>query len=160
MLVLRLILTASAVALLVHITSAAHAADAPGVARGRYLVKTAGCNDCHTAGYAASGGKVPEAQWLTGDSLGWRGGWGTTYPRNLRRFMAGLTEDQWVHVARTAQFRPPMPWFALRDMDDGDLRSIYRFVRTLRPLGDQAPEYLPPGVAPKGPVIAFPDGAQ
>ena len=40
------------------------------LARGRYLVMTSGCNDCHTAGYGPSGGKVPEAQWLTGDSLG------------------------------------------------------------------------------------------
>ena len=32
------------------------------VQRGRYLVKIAGCNDCHTPGYAMSGGKVPEAQ--------------------------------------------------------------------------------------------------
>ena len=45
----------------------------PQVERGRYLVRITGCNDCHTAGYAPSGGKVPEAQWLTGDALGWRG---------------------------------------------------------------------------------------
>ena len=32
----------------------------------------------HTAGYAASDGAVPEADWLTGDALGWRGPWGTT----------------------------------------------------------------------------------
>lgn len=34
-------------------------------ALGRYLVKTTGCNDCHTPGYAPSAGAVPEAQWLT-----------------------------------------------------------------------------------------------
>lgn len=45
------------------------------VERGRYLVKIAGCNDCHTAGYAISAGKVDEKQWLTGDALGWRGPW-------------------------------------------------------------------------------------
>ena len=27
---------------------------------------------------------MPEAQWLTGDSLGWRGPWGTTYPECLK----------------------------------------------------------------------------
>jgi len=55
--------------------------------RGRYLVKIAGCNDCHTAGYAETAGKVPEKQWLTGDQLGWRGPWGTTYAANLRLYM-------------------------------------------------------------------------
>src|SRR5215212_12212744 len=60
------------------------------VERGRYLVKVAGCNDCHTAGYAMAGGKVPESQWLMGDHLGWRGPWGTTYAVNLRRYMQPL----------------------------------------------------------------------
>src|SRR5882672_998171 len=47
--------------------------------RGSYLAVIAGCNDCHTPGYAESGGKVPESQWLTGTLLGWSGPWGTTY---------------------------------------------------------------------------------
>ena len=44
---------------------------------GRYLVKIAGCNDCHTPGYTMRDGNVPVSQWLLGDKLGWRGGWGT-----------------------------------------------------------------------------------
>ena len=44
--------------------------------RGRYLVVTAGCNDCHTPGYPQAGGKIDEKLWLTGDKLGWRGPWG------------------------------------------------------------------------------------
>lgn len=131
-------------------------ADAKWIERGRYLVKIAGCNDCHTTGYAQTGGNVPEKAWLTGDQLGWRGPWGTTYPRNLRIFMTGLSEDQWVRVAHTTQFRPPMPWFALRDMTDPDLRAIYRFVQYLGPGGEQAPAYLPPDREPDGPVISFP----
>src|SRR5262245_33528136 len=43
--------------------------------RGRYLVKITGCNDCHTPGYAQTGGKIPEKDWLTGSSLGFRGPW-------------------------------------------------------------------------------------
>ena len=42
----------------------------PLVARGKYVVTIAGCNDCHTANYAASDGKVPEKDWLQGDVLG------------------------------------------------------------------------------------------
>src|SRR5687768_14298178 len=64
----------------------------PAIERGRYLVKTAGCNDCHTPGYAQSAGQVPEAQWMTGDALGYQGPWGTTYPINVRLFMQSLTE--------------------------------------------------------------------
>lgn len=130
--------------------------DARSIDRGRYVARIAGCNDCHTAGYAESGGNVPEKDWLKGDQLGWRGPWGTTYPRNLRMFMSGLTEDQWVHTAQTVRLRPPMPWFALRDMSESDLRALYRFVRQLGPLGEQAPEYVPPDREPLGPVVQFP----
>ena len=83
---------------------------------GRYLVKIAGCNDCHTSGYAQTGGRVPEKQWLTGTQVGWRGPWGTTYPTNLRLFLQSLSEEQWVKMAKTAEFRTPMPWFALYEM--------------------------------------------
>jgi len=107
------------------------AVDQQSIDRGRYLVKIAGCNDCHTPGYAQAAGEVPESQWLTGDPLGWRGPWGTTYAANLRRYMQTLSEDQWVKVAKTVEFRPPMPWFALRDMTTQDLRAIYRFTKHL-----------------------------
>ena len=30
------------------------------VARGRYLLKTSGCNDCHTHGYLQPEGNIPE----------------------------------------------------------------------------------------------------
>lgn len=126
------------------------------VERGRYLVRIAGCNDCHTPGYAERGGEVPEAAWLRGDRLGWRGPWGTTYPINLRLYMSGMTEAQWLATARAVRSRPPMPWFALRDMTDDDLRAIYRFVRSLGPAGGPAPAYLPPGQTPSGPYVQFP----
>ena len=131
-------------------------ADAKSVERGRYLVKIGGCNDCHTPGYVQSGGKVPEKQWLTGDQLGWRGPWGTTYPSNLRLFMSKITEAQWVTTAKTAQYRPPMPWFTLHDMTEQDLRAIYRFTRSLGTAGEPAPAFVPPGQEPKGPFVQFP----
>ena len=128
----------------------------PQVERGRYLVKIGGCNDCHTAGYAPSGGKVPEAQWLTGDALGWRGPWGTTYATNLRLYMQDLSEDQWVEKAKALSARPPMPWFNVRDMSAGDLRAMYRYIRHLGPAGKPAPAFLPPGETPQGPYVQFP----
>jgi mono/diheme cytochrome c family protein len=123
---------------------------------GRYFVKISGCNDCHTPGYAEAGGKIPERDWLTGDSIGWRGPWGTTYASNLRLYMQYFSEDQWVTIAHTARFRPPMPWFALHDMTEQDLRAIYRFIRNMGPAGKPAPAYLPPEKEPQGPYILFP----
>ena len=128
----------------------------PQVNRGRYLIKIGGCNDCHTPNYPASGGKVPEAQWLTGDALGWNGPWGTTYATNLRLYMQDLTEEQWVKKGRTLQARPPMPWFNVQAMSASDLRAMYRYVKSLGPAGKPAPDYLPPDKAPTGPVVRFP----
>jgi len=125
------------------------------VDHGRYIVRITGCNDCHTPGYAQAGGAMDEKLWLTGDSVGWQGAWGTTYPANLRLYINALTEAQWLEVAHTFQTRPPMPWFNLHAMSDEDLKAIYWFVRTLGPAGEPAPAYLPPGVEAKTPVVKF-----
>jgi hypothetical protein len=129
---------------------------AESIARGRYIARIGGCNDCHTQGYAESGGKVPETKWLLGNAVGYRGDWGTTYAANLRNYIHGLTEDQWVTAAHSAQLRPPMPWFTLRAMNEPDLRAFYRFVKYLGPAGTAAPAYEPPGKAPRGPAVEFP----
>jgi mono/diheme cytochrome c family protein len=124
--------------------------------RGRYLIKIAGCNDCHTAGYADAAGEIPEQDWLTGDTIGWRGPWGTTYATNLRLYMQHLSEEQWIQVSRAVEFRPPMPWFVLREMTEQDLRAVYRFIRNLGPAGELAPSYIPPDQEPPKPYILFP----
>ena len=126
------------------------------VALGRYLVQTAGCNDCHTPGYGQNNGKVPEKDWLVGDALGWKGPWGTTYATNLRTMLNGMTEAQWLQKARTMEPRPPMPWFNVRAMSDTDLKAMYAYVKSLGPAGQPAPAYVPPGQTPKGPFAQFP----
>lgn len=130
------------------------------VNRGRYLAKIGGCNDCHTAGYAPSGGKVPEKDWLLGDKLGWRGPWGTTYPTNLRQFIDKMSEKDWMAYAKTIETRPPMPWFAIRDMTAGDQRALYHFMKSLGPAGEPAPAYVPPNQEPPQPFVQFPASPQ
>jgi mono/diheme cytochrome c family protein len=143
--------------LVLILTSIAVAAEPdPAVERGRYLVVITGCNDCHTPGYMERAGEVDESVWLTGDSVGWNGPWGTTYPSNLRLVAQRLTEAQWLVHARN-EWRPPMPWYVNRKMTDADLAAIYRFLRFLGPAGEAAPVALPPGEVPKGPVFRAPE---
>ncbi len=125
------------------------------VAHGRYLAIIGGCNDCHTAGYASSGGRTPEKKWLEGSALGWHGPWGTTYPPNLRLFMQTMTLKQWIRFARTASLRPPMPVWSLRTMTAHDLAALYAFIRFLGPAGKVAPSYLRPGAMPHGPYVKW-----
>ena len=137
--------------------SAKGKSSASDVARGRYLAIVGGCNDCHTTGYAPTGGQVPEAQWLLGDGvLGFRGPWGTTYAPNLRKVAASMSETEWVAFVRALKARPPMPWFTLNQWKEADLRALYRYVRQLRPVGDTVTASLPPDAAPTGPVIQWP----
>lgn len=122
--------------------------------RGKYLVQITGCNDCHTTAYAERAGDVPMADWLTGQPVGFSGPWGTSYPSNLRLTLSRMTEDQWLLFARSPR-RPPMPWFALRDMSDDDLRAMYRFVRSLGVKGEAMPAAVAPGGQVRTPVIPF-----
>ena len=49
-----------------------------------------------------------------------------------------------------------MPWFNVRDMSDGDVRAMYRYLRHLGPAGVGAPAYVPPDKEPKPPFVQFP----
>ncbi|MDQ9172239.1 hypothetical protein Q8A64_17645 [Oxalobacteraceae bacterium R-40] len=70
--------------------------------------------------------------------------------------MQGISEEEWVMIAHSKQMRPPMPWFALRDMSREDLKSIYRFIRYLGPDLNAVPDFVPQGQMPKGPFVQFP----
>ncbi len=125
--------------------------------RGRYMVQTGHCNNCHTAGYANSEGRVAEDRWLLGSGpQGWRGPWGTTYGTNLRTNVAALTEDQWVIYMKALRARPPMPFWSTAATTPEDLRAMYQFIKQLGPVGEPAPDFLPPGQEPKPPFIQYP----
>ncbi len=126
----------------------AMAEEAPSVNRGARLAITSGCHDCHTAGYNESGGKIDPSKALTGSSVGFRGPWGTTYPTNLRVTAASLTEAGFVEYARSFNALPPMPWYNVHAMTEGELRSLHRYIRSLGESGEAAPAPLPPGEEP------------
>lgn len=123
------------------------------VARGRYLVRIAGCNDCHTPGYAEKGGDVPEQAWLLGSPLGYNGPWGTTYAANLRLKLADMDEAAWLAYSADLHTRPIMPDYNVRAMTEGDRRALYHYVRSLGRAGEKAPDYLPPGQEPPLPYF-------
>lgn len=146
-------------------------ADAELVERGRYLVLTGHCNNCHTDGYQQSGGQTPEKGWLTGRDIGHRGPWGTTYPANLRLNVGKMSEAEWVAYASTLKGLPGMPTWSLRATHAEDLRAIYQFIKHLGPYSLPSQPALPPGEEPKtryiyvvpgpppaAPVVATPTG--
>jgi mono/diheme cytochrome c family protein len=129
--------------------------DADLLARGEYMVRMSGCNDCHTPGYDQAAGDIPKERWLVGSPLGWHGPWGTTYPANLRLKAAEMDEAGWLKYTGELHTRPPMPDFNLRAMKEDDRRAIYRFIRSLGAGGQPAPAYMPPGNKPQPPYVDF-----
>ncbi|WGM38956.1 cytochrome C [Caulobacter sp. NIBR1757] len=133
------------------------------IAVGRYIVLTGGCNDCHTPGYAPSGGKTPgEAQWLTGNPVGYRGPWGVTYASNLRLTVQAMSKDQFVAMLGARQGLPPMPWPSVHAMTPANKAALYDYIKSLGPGGGPAPANVPPGQEPTTPyenMMPFgPDG--
>jgi hypothetical protein len=67
-----------------------------------------------------------------------------------------MTEEQWLKKANVLEARPPMPWWAVREMDLNDKRALYQYIRRLGPGGEPAPAYVPPDKEPKPPYATFP----
>lgn len=132
-----------------------HVMAASPVEAGRYLVIAGGCNDCHTDGYLQTEGNVPEDQWLMGSPLGWRGPWGTTYPKNLRMTVNSMTEDQFVELLATRKELPPMPWMNVNQLSAVDVRAIYQYIRSLGVAGEAMPLPVPPDQEPTTPFLSL-----
>jgi hypothetical protein len=91
----------------------------------------------------------------TGTNTGFRGPWGTSYAANLtpdRNTGTGIwTEALFIKTLRTGRhwgtsrpINPPMPWQVYRNASDEDLKSIFAYLRTIKPVDNQVPDYEPP----------------
>jgi hypothetical protein len=83
------------------------------------------------------------------------GPWGVSYAFNLTPEQnTGLgiwTEEMFVKTIRTGRhmgvsrpINPPMPWPAYRNATDDDLKAIYAYLRTIKPIVNHVPDYVPP----------------
>jgi hypothetical protein len=150
------------------------------VARGKYLVNTSGCHDCHTpkimtphgpeldttrllSGHPAS---APQAKvskdalrdWILfgQDLTSAAGPWGVSFAANLTSDETGMgswTEEQFFTAIRKGKFKglegsrsllPPMPWQVYSGMTDTDLKAIYRYLQTTKPVFNIVPAPIAP----------------
>lgn len=125
------------------------------VAKGARVAVIGGCHDCHSVGYGEAGGVIDPATALKGNPVGYQGPWGTTFAPNLRIIATKYSEDDFVKFLTTFEARPPMPWYNLHALDESEMRSLHQYIVSLGEPGDPAPEYVPPGTAPKSPFLVF-----
>lgn len=148
------------------------------VARGKYLMGSMGCDDCHTPKKMTAHGPEPdlerrfmghpaaehfeyadkkqmiEQQHVAVFSPGMTatvGPWGISYAANLTPDETGTgnwTEAQFIKAIRegkskgldgTRPLLPPMPWPVYATLTDEDLKSIYAFLRTVKPINNVVP---------------------
>lgn len=83
------------------------------------------------------------------------GPWGVTYTANLTPDVnTGIgiwTEEMFVKTIKTGKhwgvarpIQPPMPWPAYRNASEDDLKAIYAYLRTIKPIKNLVPDYQPP----------------
>jgi mono/diheme cytochrome c family protein len=119
------------------------------VANGERISIVGGCHDCHTVGYGESGGKIDPANALKGNPVGYGGPWGVNYARNLRLTASTMSEDDWVTFLQTFEAGPPMPWYNVHAFTESEMRSLYRYIKSLGDVGGPVPDDVPPGQKPK-----------
>ena len=138
-------------------TEPPHIAAASSVEAGHYAIMFAGCNDCHTPGWDDSRNMLPESKWMTGTNIGYRGPWGTVYPKNVRLMVSSMSRDSWTALFQAGPPLPVMPfwnWSHARS-DARDLAAMYDYLKSLGPAGQPAPDDLSPSQKPRTKYVIF-----
>jgi hypothetical protein len=96
----------------------------------------------------------------TGDLTAWVGAWGVSYTGNLTSDETGIgnwKEEQFIYALREGKLKglpgsrtllPPMPWTTLKYMTDDELKAIFAYLKSTKPIHNIVPPPLPPVSAP------------
>jgi hypothetical protein len=108
---------------------------------------------------APAPGQAPWFIDIAGTGTAYAGPWGVSFTANLtpdNNTGIGIwTEDIFIKTLRTGKhwgtsrpILPPMPWFNYAKMTDNDLKAVYAYLRTIKPITNHVPEPLPPAATP------------
>jgi hypothetical protein len=155
------------------------------VERGAHLVRTMGCNDCHTPWKLGPRGpepdmsraltghpqdlvmppppKLPEGPWTwiaAGTNTAFAGPWGVSFTANLtpdkETGLGEWTEEMFVATMRTGRHqgkgrpvKPPMPVQIIAALSDEDIRSLFAYLQSLKPVRNRVPAPIDPEELPR-----------
>ena len=98
---------------------------------------------------------------VTSDFTAWVGPWGITYSANLTPDETGTgkwTESQFLYALRNSISKglpgarpllPPMSMMPVKNMTDDELKAIYAYLRTIKPVKNNSVQPTPPVLAMK-----------
>jgi hypothetical protein len=85
---------------------------------------------------------------------GWVGPWGTSYTSNLspdpETGTGTWNEELFIRIIRSGKFMgsgrdilPPMPWNEYAKLTDADLKAIFTYIKSVKPIKNQVPASVP-----------------
>jgi hypothetical protein len=98
---------------------------------------------------------------VTQDLTAWVGPWGVSYAANLTSDSTGIggwKESQFIYAIREGKLKglpqsrpilPPMPWNVYRYMTDDELKAIFAYLKSTKPIKNVVPQPKPPVAAQK-----------
>jgi mono/diheme cytochrome c family protein len=115
---------------------------------GAHLVDQAGCTDCHTP--QVRGQPLPGMEFAGGFTF--PGPWGTVAAANITPDPSGISyydESLFLDMMHNGQVKahqlsPIMPVMIYKNMTDDDLKAIFAFLRTLKPVKHRVENSEPP----------------
>jgi mono/diheme cytochrome c family protein len=150
------------------------------IERGAYLVRTMGCNDCHTPWKMGPKGPemdltraltghpsdvvmppppaLPPGPWIgsmSATNTAWAGPWGVSFTANLtpdkETGLGNWTEEMFIATMRTGRHQgkgrpilPPMPYFIVGALNDDDIKSMFAYLQSLKPVHNRVPQPIDP----------------
>lgn len=96
----------------------------------------------------------------TADLTAWTGPWGTSFAMNLtpdkETGLGSWTQEMFIKTLRTGKHMgtgrdilPPMPWPSLAQMSDADLKAVFVYLQSLKPVSNAVPDPVPPAAPPQ-----------
>jgi hypothetical protein len=98
---------------------------------------------------------------VTSDLTVWVGPWGVSYTANLtsdptgtgnwqeEHFMTAIRHGKLKGLESGRDLLPPMPWPMYKNMTDDELKAIFAYLKTTKPINNTVPPPMPPVNAPK-----------
>ena len=98
---------------------------------------------------------------VTNDLTSWVGPWGISYAANITSDPTGIgnwQESNFITCLREGKFKgimaarplmPPMPWEFFKSTTDEEIKAIFAYLKSTKPIQNIVPEYQPPVTAKK-----------
>ncbi len=93
---------------------------------------------------------------VTSDLTQWVGPWGISFTANLTPDPTGIgswTEEQFIYSLRHGKLKglpgsrsmlPPMPWEMIGQMTDVELKAMFAYLNSIKPINNLVPAPIPP----------------